>query len=65
MYVCGYVYMSAGDQRAQKKVLDRLELKLAGIQAIWHECWELNLDLPQEQCMLLTAEPYLQTLYLF
>lgn len=28
--------------------------------ATWHECWELNSGLLEEQCVLLTAEPSLE-----
>lgn len=64
-YVCGFVPVSTGAQRGQKKAWDLLELELRVVTLL--SCpkwvfWELNLGPLQEQLVLLGVEPSLQPL---
>lgn len=55
MFVCGYVYVNAG----QRQVWFPSELDYKWLWASWHGYWESNLGSLQEEYVLLTTESIL------
>jgi hypothetical protein len=63
-YTCLYTTHIPGIQGKQKASPDVLELDLEMVVELPCGCWELNTGPLEEQAVLMTAEPSLQTIHL-